>query len=199
MIVSLHGTLASKQPAAAVIEAGGVGYEVLIPLSTYDRLPATGGDCRLQISHIVREDDELLFGFATAAEKEAFSLLMAVSGIGPKLALCVLSGLNVGDLKRCVAEGDIKRLSSVRGIGRKTAERIVVELRDKIDPVEAMALRPVAGAPPAAETVLRDSLLGLTALGYAPDQARKMLQAALDSGADAGNAESLVKRALAGR
>ncbi len=199
MIVSLHGTLASKQPSAVVVEAGGVGYEVLIPLSTYDRLPATGAECRLQISHIVREDDELLFGFNTAEEKQAFGLLMAVSGIGPKLALCVLSGLNVGDLKRCVAEGDIKRLSSVRGIGRKTAERIVVELRDKIDPVEAMALRPVAGAPPAAESVLRDSLLGLTALGYPQDQARKMLQAALDSGADAGNAESLVKHALSGR
>ncbi|MDD5705202.1 MAG: Holliday junction branch migration protein RuvA [Kiritimatiellae bacterium] len=199
MIATLHGTLYSKQPSAVIIEAGGVGYEVLIPLSTYDRLPATGGECRLLVSHIVREDDELLFGFATSEEKQVFNLLLTISGIGPKLGLCVLSGLNVADLKRCVVESDIKRLSSVRGIGRKTAERIVVELRDKIDPVEGMSLRTAPGAPPAAETVLRDTMMGLMALGYAQDQARKMVQAALDGGADAGNAEALIKRALAGR
>jgi Holliday junction DNA helicase RuvA len=111
----------------------------------------------------------------------------------------VLSGLTISEFKRCVAEGDIKRLSSVHGIGRKTAERMVVELRDKIDPVEALALRSPAGAPAASETVVRDTLLALGQLGYAQDTARKMLQGALDGGADPANSEALLKRALTGR
>ena len=199
MIAMLRGLLADKQPSRLVLDVGGVGYEVLIPLSTYDRLPAPGGECRLLVSHIVREDDELLFGFATVEEKQLFNLLMTISGIGPKLALCVLSGLTVAEFKRCVAEGDIKRLSSVHGIGRKTAERIVVELRDKIDPVEALAFRTPAGAPSAPEAVIRDTLLALGQLGYAPESARKMLQAAIDGGADASTSETLLKRVLSGR
>jgi Holliday junction DNA helicase RuvA len=199
MIAMLRGLLVEKSPAEILLDVGGVGYEVLIPLSTYDRLPAPGSECRLLINHIVREDDELLFGFATKAEKDLFRLLTTIRGIGPKLALCVLSGLTAAEFKRCVAEGDIKRLSSVNGIGRKTAERMVVELRDRIDPVEAMALRTPAGAPPAAETVMRDTLLALGQLGFAQDTARKMVQGAVDSGADASNPEALLKRALAGR
>lgn len=199
MIAMLHGHLYAKQPSEVIIEAAGVGYEVLIPLSTYDRLPATGSDCRLLISHIVRDDDELLFGFASAEEKEAFRLLLTIGGIGPRLALCVLSGLPIAELKRCIAEGDIKRLSSVKGIGRKTAERIVVELRDKIDPVEAMALRPAAGHAPGTETVFRDTLMALGQLGYSQDAARKMLQDAIDKGMETSSSEMLLKRILSGR
>lgn len=199
MIAMLRGLLADKQPSRVVLDVGGIGYEVLIPLSTYDRLQATGSECRLLVSHIVREDDELLFGFATAEEKQLFNLLMTISGIGPKLALCVLSGLTAAEFKRCVAEGDIKRLSSVHGIGRKTAERMVVELRDKIDPVEALAFRAPAGAPSAPETVIRDTLLALGQLGYAQETARKMLQAAVESGADTTTSEILLKRVLSGR
>ena len=124
---------------------------------------------------------------------------MTISGIGPKLALCVLSGLTAAEFKRCVAEGDIKRLSSVHGIGRKTAERMVVELRDKIDPVESLAFRAPAGAPSAPETVIRDTLLALGQLGYAQETARKMLQAAVESGADTTTSEILLKRVLSGR
>jgi holliday junction DNA helicase RuvA len=199
MIAMLHGLLFDKQPSKVVLEVSGVGYEVFIPLSTYDRLPAPGGACRLLVSHVVREDDELLFGFATAEEKEIFNLLLTISGVGPKLALCMLSGLTIAEFKRCVVEGDVKRLSSVHGIGRKTAERMVVELRDKIDPVEALSLRPAAGAPPAAETVIRDTLLALGQLGYSQDAARKMLQAVIEHGADASSSESLLKRVLSGR
>lgn len=199
MIAMLRGSLFSKQPSEVILEVGGVGYEILIPLSTYDRLPAAGSECQLLVSHVVREDDELLFGFATAEEKKLFKLLLTISGVGPKLALCVLSGLTISEFKRCVAEGDIKRLSSVHGIGRKTAERMVVELRDKIDPVEALALRSPAGAPAVSETVVRDTLLALGQLGYAQDTARKMLQGALDGGADPANPEALLKRALTGR
>ena len=125
MIAMLHGTLFSKQPSEVLIEVSGIGYEVLVPLSTYDRMPTTGGECRLLIAHIVREDDELLFGFATPEERQAFRLLLTIGGIGPRLALCILSGLTVAELKRCVAEGDVKRLSSVKGIGRKTANVIL--------------------------------------------------------------------------
>jgi Holliday junction DNA helicase RuvA len=199
MIAMLRGLLFSKQPSEVILEVGGVGYEILIPLSTYDCLPATGSECQLMVCHVVREDDELLFGFATVEEKKLFKLLLTISGVGPKLALCVLSGLTISEFKRCVAEGDIKRLSSVHGIGRKTAERMVVELRDKIDPVEALALRSPAGAPAASETVVRDTLLALGQLGYAQDTARKMLQGALDGGADPANSEALLKRALTGR
>ena len=199
MIALLRGKLYSKQPTDVILEVGGVGYEVLIPLSTYDRLPATGEDCLLLTCHIVREDDEQLFGFATEDEKKIFNQLRNVSGVGPKLALAALSGLSIREFKRCVAEGDVKRLSSVRGIGRKTAERMVVELRDKIDPVEALAMRMPAGTPAAAETVMRDTLLALEQLGYSHDIARKMVQAALDGGCDASNPEALLKRALSGR
>lgn len=197
MIAMLRGKLFRKEPTKLVIDVGGVGYEVLIPLSTYDRLPATGGECCLLTSHIVREDTEMLIGFADDAEKELFNLLTTVNGVGPKLALSVLSGFTAQEFKRCIAEGDAKRITTVPGIGRKTAERLIVELRDKIDPVEALALRTPAGAP-GAETVMRDTVLALEQLGYSRDAARKMLQAALDNGADATNPELLLKRALSG-
>jgi Holliday junction DNA helicase RuvA len=196
MIATLHGTLVEKQPTAVILEVGGIGYEVAIPLSTYDRLPASGSPCRLLVYHLVRDDDERLFGFATPEEKRTFLLLMTISGIGPKMALSVLSGLTVAELRAAIAEGNAKRISAVHGIGRKTAERIVVELRDKVDPAEALAA--AAGTPTDAAR-LRDAVLALAALGYAQDQARKMVQAALDAGADPTQTEALVRRALSGR
>ena len=197
MIAFLNGILADKQPTSIVLDVHGVGYAALIPLSTYDRLPATGESCRLLIHHHIREDGQLLCGFATAEEKEMFELLIGLSGIGPKVALGVLSGLNVPELRAAIAEGNIKRLSSVRGIGKKTAERIVVELRDKIDPAEALASRAAAKGDAAGATVLRDTVLALTALGFPQDQARKMVQAALDAGADTADTEALLRLSLA--
>ncbi|MEI8244110.1 MAG: Holliday junction branch migration protein RuvA [bacterium] len=199
MIAFLHGLLAEKQPTSVELDVHGVGYAVLIPLSTYDRLPATGETCRLQIHHHIREDGQLLCGFATADEKHMFELLIGISGIGPKVALGVLSGLSVAELRAAIAEGNHKRLSSVRGVGKKTAERIVVELRDKIDPAEALASRAVANGDPAGATVLRDTVLALTALGFPQDQARKRVQAALDAGGATTDTEALLKLALASR
>ena len=199
MIAFLHGILAEKRPTSVVLDVHGVGYAALIPLSTYDRLPAAGETCRLLIHHQFREDGQLLCGFATEDEKRMFELLIAISGIGPKLALGVLSGLNIPELRAAIAEGDSKRLSSVRGVGRKTAERIVVELRDKIDPAEALASRAAAAGDTAGATVLRDTVLALAALGFPQDQARKMVQAALDAGAGSADTEALLKLALAGR
>ena len=199
MIAFLNGILAEKQPTSVVLDVHGVGYAALIPLSTYDRLPATGAACRLLIHHHMREDGQTLCGFTTAEEKQMFELLIGISGIGPKLALGVLSGLSVAELRAAIAEGDCKRLSSVRGVGKKTAERLVVELRDKIDPAEALASRAVAKGDTAGATVLRDTVLALAALGFPQDQARKMVQAALDAGADTTDTEALLKLALGSR
>ena len=195
MIAFLDGVLAEKLPTSVVLDVNGVGYDALIPLSTYDRLPGTGQRCRLLTCHIVREDDQFLCGFTTADEKRLFELLTGVSGVGPKLALGVLSGLTVREVRAAIASGDVKRLSSVRGIGRKTAERLVLELRDRVDPTEALT----GGTDPAANVVPRDTILALTALGFPADQARKMVQAALDAGADSADTKALLKQALAGR
>jgi len=199
VIAFLDGILVEKQPTSVVLDVQGVGYAVLIPLSTYDRLPAAGGRCRLLTHHHVREDGQLLCGFATADEKRMFELLLGVSGIGPKLGLSVLSGLNAGELRAAIAEGNVKRLSSVNGIGRKTAERLIVELRDRIDPAEALAAGQAAAGAPSDHAVLRDTVMALSALGFPQEQARKMVQAALDAGAPAGDTEALLKQALAGR
>lgn len=199
MIAFLNGILAEKQPTSVVLDVHGVGYDVLIPLSTYDRLPATGQPCRLLTCHHMREDGQMLCGFATPDEKGMFGLLLGVSGIGPKLALGVLSGLNVPELRAAIAEGNVKRISSVKGIGKKTAERMVVELRDKIDPAEALASRAVAAGDMAGAAVLRDTVMALAALGFPQDQARKMVQSALDAGADAADTEALLKLSLGSR
>ena len=195
VIAFLDGVLVEKQPTSVVLDVHGVGYAVLIPLGTYDRLPAAGERCRLFTHHHIREDGQLLCGFATTDEKGMFELLIGISGIGPKLALGALSGLSVGELRAAIAAGDTKRISSIHGIGRKTAERIVVELRDRIDPAEAFAGRVAGGA----EVVLRDTVLALAALGFPQEQARKMVQAALDAGTDTTDTEALLKQALAGR
>ena len=199
MIAFLNGILDQKHPTSVVLDVQGVGYAVLIPLGTYDRLPAIGERCRLLVHHHIREDGQLLCGFATEEERRMFELLIGISGIGPKLALGVLSGLSVAELRAAIAEGNCKRLSGVRGVGKKTAERIVVELRDKIDPVEALAGRAAAGGNTAGAASLRDTVLALAALGFPQDQARKMVQGALDAGADASDTEALLKQALGSR
>jgi Holliday junction DNA helicase RuvA len=196
MIAFLNGILAEKQPTAVVLDVQGVGYDVSIPLSTYDRLPAVGGGCRLLVHHHIREDAQLLCGFATEDEKRMFQLLLGISGVGPKLALSVLSGLNVADIRAAIAEGDIKRLSGIRGVGRKTAERIVVDLRDRIDPAEALAEKAAAKGDLAGAAVLRDAVAALLSLGYPQEQARQRVQAALDAGADATDTEALLRKAL---
>lgn len=133
MIAHLRGTLIEKHPNQAVVEAGGVGYDVAIPISTYTALPEVGAEVRLRVHTVVREDAILLFGFATAAEKGLFEKLIGVSGIGPKMAVGVLSGMAAGELAGVIKAGDVARLTRVPGIGKKTAERMVLELRDKLE------------------------------------------------------------------
>ena len=195
MIVSLHGTLVDKTPSVATLDVHGVGYEVFISLGTYDRLPATGSACRLLTYHHIREDAQILFGFMQAEEKRMFERLIGVNGVGPKLALSVLSGLTVGELSLAIAENNVKRISSVHGIGKKTAERIVMELRDKVDPLEALAGRGAEGDT-VRNAMLRDAILALGSLGFPQDQARKMVQSALDADPAITDTETLLRKAL---
>jgi Holliday junction DNA helicase RuvA len=195
MITFLHGTLVEKTPSVVTLDVHGVGYEVFISLGTYDRLPAMGSACRLLTYHHIREDAQILFGFIQAEEKRMFERLIGVNGIGPKLALSVLSGLTVGELSLAIAENNVKRISSVHGIGKKTAERIVMELRDKVDPLEALA-GGSAGGDPAQSAMLRDALLALTSLGFPQDQARKMVQSAFDADTSVKDTETLLRKAL---
>lgn len=188
--------MVEKQPTRAVLDVGGVGYEVLIPLSSFDRLPKTGEACRILTVDHVREDSHQLFGFMTETEREMFGLLMGITGIGPKLALSALSGLSVRDLKAAVVEGDIKRISSISGVGKKMAERIVVELRHKLSAGEA--LEAIAGVDDEGEskTELRDAMLALVALGYKQDDARKMVTKVTGAYPDATDVETIIKHAL---
>ena len=179
MIVFLEGILDRKEPHRAVMNVNGVGYEAAIALSTFDRLPAEGSRFRLLTLHVVREDAHLLYGFADEEERNAFLLVTAVNGIGPKLGLALLSGMPVRELKAAIVNGDIKRLSSVSGIGKKSAERIVLELRDKIgkgDAMEAIAGE-VASGPVNAK--LRDALAALVSLGHKQADAQQLIRAAM--------------------
>lgn len=198
MIAFLQGVLTDKTPSLITLNVGGVGYEALISLNTYDRLPHSGEECYLHIHHHVREDTLTLFGFARIEEKRMFRQLINVNGVGPKTAISLLSGLSVADLMAAIAENNIKRISSVHGIGKKTAERIVVELRDKIDPLEALASRETT-ADGARNAMLRDAAMALVSLGFAQDQARKMVQAALTADNSIKDTESLLRKAFSSK
>jgi holliday junction DNA helicase RuvA len=197
MISFLNGNIVEKQPTRIVLDVGGVGYEVFIPLSSYDRLPAKGEVCRMLTHHHVREDAHLLFGFMTEDERRMFILLIGISGVGPKIALSALSGMSVRELKAAIVQGDVKRLSSISGIGRKIAERMVVELKDKISDGEALEAIAGSGAKPQEDMKMRDAVLALIALGYKQDESRKMVAAAVHGdGTDKMTVEQIVKNAL---
>ncbi len=187
MIHFLHGKLVEALPTQVTVEVHGIGYEVLIPLSSFDKLPPPGQEVKLLTHLAVREDAHTLYGFMTGAERDMFRLLINnVSGIGPKLALNVLSGMNVTALRGAVAGGDVKALSQISGVGKKTAERIVVELRDKIGPAGAWE----------AEQKTNDAVLALLALGFKPidaHEAVRVAQAALGAPA---TVEDLVRASL---
>ncbi len=198
MISFLEGTIEVRQPTHVVLNVGGVGYEALIPLSSFDRLPREGERCRLLIHDLPREDEHLLFGFATEGERSLFRRLLAVSGVGPKTALSALSGLSPRELKLAITQGDIKRLSSITGIGKKTAERMVVELRDKITAGEALEAAAGAVAPGPGDVRRRDAVLALISLGYKQAEAVKMVTAAVPEAAEELTVEEIIRRALSG-
>jgi holliday junction DNA helicase RuvA len=166
MIGRLSGILAAKQPPQIIIDVGGVGYELDVPMSTFYALPATGQTVALMTHYVVREDAHLLFGFATIEERAAFRQLIKITGIGPKVALAILSGLSVAELNQAIVLQDVKRLIRVPGIGNKTAERLLLELKGK-----AIAAPGAAGTAVTVANTADDVVNALLALGYSEKEA----------------------------
>lgn len=183
MIYFIEGKLVEALPMRAVIDARGVGYEILIPLSTFEKLPLASENVRLLTHLHVREDEHLLFGFATAEERDLFKLLIHhVSGIGPKLALNILSGCSPSQLREAVIQSDTVFLSRLKGVGKKTAERVIVELRDKVGVTQAWAATANTTNLTAEQQTQNDALLALITLGYKQADALKALQASGNNG-----------------
>ncbi len=197
MITFLHGKLVEALPTQVTIDVNGVGYEVLIPLSSYDKLPAPGHEVRVLTHLAVGEDAHVLYGFMTAQERELFRLLInTVSGIGPKIALNVLSGMNVISFRGAVANGDVKALSQISGIGKKTAERIVVELRDKVGAAGAWEASSAQRGLSPEEQKVNDAVLALMALGFKQLEAHDAVRAALAVLGPQVETEDLVRASL---
>lgn len=178
MISRLHGTVMDKQAPTALIDVQGVGYDVDLPLNTFFQLPPVGQPVTLWTHLTIREDAHQLFGFTDREQLRCFRLLIKVNGVGPKLALAILSGLEVSALQSCIAREDIATLVRVPGVGKKTAERLVIELRDRLGRLDltgsAETLRPLQQA--ASETPRQEAELALLALGYKPAEAQKALK-----------------------
>jgi Holliday junction DNA helicase RuvA len=197
MITYLHGTLVESLPTQITVEVGGIGYEVLIPLSSYDRLPPPNSPIKILTHLVVREDAHLLFGFTTSEERDLFRLLIQhVSGIGPKTALSVLSGSSVPAFKGAVVNGEVKILSQIRGVGKKTAERIIVDLKDRIGIAGAWEAASAKHALSAEEQKINDAVLALISLGYKQIEAHKSIRAAAQKLGNQAEVEILVREAL---
>jgi Holliday junction DNA helicase RuvA len=193
VIAHLRGTILEKHPNRVVVDVGGVGYDVAVPLSTFYVLADTGGNVTLRVHTHVREDAITLFGFATALELDLFERLISISGIGPKVGLAVLSGIEPAELIVAIQRGDLARLTAIPGVGKKTSERIVLELKDRLPKAEAAAVSESA----AAEPVLRDDLLSaLINLGYHRPLAEKAVDAALKAAGRDAAFEPTLKQAL---
>ncbi len=197
MITFLHGKLIEALPTQVTVDVNGVGYEVLIPLSSFDKLPQPGHDVKLLTQLVVREDAHTLYGFTSAGERELFRLLINnVSGIGPKTALNILSGMNAVTFRGAVANGDVKALSQISGVGKKTAERIVVELRDKIGAAGAWEASSAQRALSPADQKINDAVLALLALGFKQVDAHNTVRQAQSALGEQATVEDLVRAAL---
>ena len=197
MITFLRGTLEESLPTQIVVDVGGVGYQVYIPLSSYDRLPMPGQPIKVLTHLQIREDAHTLYGFMTVPERDLFRLLVNnVSGIGPKMALAVLSGMSVGNFKNAVVGNDISALSKISGVGKKTAERVVLELRDKLGVAATWEAASSAHAPSAEDTAVSDAVLALISLGYKQVDAHKAIKQTYKTGGEVPPAEDLVRLAL---
>jgi Holliday junction DNA helicase RuvA len=193
VIAHLRGRLLDKQPNRIIVDVNGVGYDLHVPLSTFYNLGEPGADVALRVHTHVREDALALYGFGTRLEQDLFERLIAISGIGPKLALAVLSGLEPAELMRAIERGDIARLTGIPGVGKKTSERIVLELKDRLPRVVSTAAIDAVAA--AAPSVRDDVLSALLNLGYHRPLAEKAVAAALTVAPD-GEFERTLKQAL---
>ena len=202
MIAHLSGTLLSKQATSVILDVNGVGYEITIPVSTFYDLEEPGSTVQLRIYTHVREDALQLFGFKTARERELFLRLISVSGIGPKLGITLLSGMSADEMIASIRTNNLARLTLIPGVGRKTAERLVVELRDKVASLsspeieEELGAKTAAGAPILTEDSMRaDVLSALLNLGYQRNSAEKAVTSAVDEGGDI-SVELILRRSL---
>ena len=199
MIGRIRGKLIHKQPPDILVEVGGVGYEIQVPMTTLFQLPELGSEVSLVTHFVVREDAQLLYGFIGQRDRELFRRLIKVSGVGPKLGLTILSGMDSGSFARCVQRDDISSLVALPGVGKKTAERLLVEMRDKLKDwlgqLDDTAGAEVAGAviQPVVDLVA-DAEGALVALGYKPAEAAKMVAAVNDE--SVADSEDLIRRAL---
>lgn len=199
MIGRLRGTLAEKQPPHVIVDVNGVGYEVEVPMTTLYRLPALSEPVTLHTHLVVREDAHLLYGFSERRERELFRELIRLNGVGPKLALALMSSLEVDELVSCVQAQDASRLTKVPGVGKKTAERLLVELKDRfkawesVPAIAQLAVEPLPGTKvSSAET---DAVSALIALGFKPQEASRAVAAVQEDGL---SSEELIRRALRG-
>lgn len=196
MIGRLRGLLVARQPPEILVDVAGVGYEVQVPMSTFFRLPAVGQEVVLVTHFVVREDAQLLYGFIDERDRMLFRSLIKVSGVGPKLALTLLSGMDADSFVRCVQHDDLASLVALPGVGRKTAERLLVEMRDRLkdwigDGAGEMAADGRASGKP---DIAADAEGALVALGYKPAEAAKLVSAVKDDAV--GDSEELIRRAL---
>lgn len=197
MITFLHGRLAHALPTQATVDVHGVGYEIFIPLSSYDKLPPVGQPVQILTHLHIREDAQVLYGFMTAAERDLFRLLVNhVSGIGPKLALAVLSGMSVPHFQAAVVNNDAAALARISGVGKKTAERMVLELKDKVGVAAAWEAASAAHAPTPEQEQANEAVLALITLGYKQIDAHKAVRDLQEKDGTAISAEELVKLAL---
>jgi Holliday junction DNA helicase RuvA len=190
MIATLSGTLVEKTPTWAVIEAGGIGFRVFIPVSSYDALGEPGGAVRVLTVLVVREDALILYGFATEAERRLFRLLVSVSGVGPKIAQGILSGISARDFSEAVRKGDAAVLTRIPGVGRKTAERLVLELKDKVGEGDGPS-----ASRPGPSRIEEEAVLALISLGYKRGQAQEAAAKAVKA-EPGGTLEEILRRAL---
>jgi Holliday junction DNA helicase RuvA len=200
MIAHLSGTLLSKQATSVIVDVGGVGYEVTIPLSTFYDLEDMGSTVQLRIYTHVREDALQLYGFKTARERELFLKIISVTGIGPKLGITLLSGMSADEMIASIRTNNLARLTLIPGVGRKTAERLIMELREKVAELSSAQLEEELGAKPEVaepteDTVRSDALSALLNLGYQRSAAEKAIDAALGEGGEI-TVESILRRGL---
>ena len=196
MIAYLEGILAEKKPASAIIEVNGVGYSVFVPVSTARKLPEVGSKIRVLTHSHVREDAFTLYGFLTAEEKELFEILLNVNGIGPKSALGILSSVATEDFYRCILEEDLSQLTKISGIGKKTAQRLIVELKEKLQKAELSLGK--SPHPKHSDETIEQALAALMSLGLERQEAREAL-GKVTANKKKWSAEELVKQALSGK
>ncbi len=197
MIGRLRGTLAEKQPPQLLLDVNGVGYEVEAPMGTFFQLPAVGETVTLHTHLVVRDDAHLLYGFASEAERRLFRTLIKVNGVGAKMALAILSGISSDDFARAVQDGDTASLVRLPGVGKKTAERLIVEMRDRLDDWQPAPILPgqagSSAAEPAARDEMKDAISALVSLGYKPPEASRLVSKVESEGL---SSEEIIRAAL---